>query len=164
MNMSEYTTEGIGKLLCCPKRIVQSPRREMKLERGTLRNEFLLESEDGMHRFSAFMRVNEQFPENFTIGLKYHPQDGQSFNVFRCNGPHGNHADIVQEHPHYQFHIHEASAASIGEGNAVERCAAVTSHYASYEECLRFFLRHINVVDADVYFPEPVPKLPFGTD
>ena len=165
INMSEYTNDDITSLVYCPKCIVEPPRKEMKLERGQMRNDFGLESEDGQHKFSAFVRVNEQFRENFTVGLKYHPQEGQSFNVFRCNGPHGNHVDIAQEHQHYQFHIHEVAAASVNEGNAIERCATVTSHYASYEECLRFFLGHINVVDADKHFPEPAPKLPlFDTD
>jgi hypothetical protein len=48
-----------------------------------------LVSKDEVHKFSVFLRQNEVFQEDFTIGLIYINQEGKTFTIFRCNGPHG---------------------------------------------------------------------------
>jgi len=67
----EWTQGEIDELIACPKRITVKPRRQMAVERGSKRNGMELESLDGEHRFRAFMRINVDFPENFSIGLDY---------------------------------------------------------------------------------------------
>ena len=49
-----------------------------------------LQSKDGEHDFSVFMRVNQRFPEIFSVGLIYHPKDDpKKICLLRCNGCQG---------------------------------------------------------------------------
>ena len=154
LNLRKYSPDDIDRLLGCPKKITKPPRKEMKAERGSLRNNLELISVDGSDRFSVFLRQNERLKEGFSIGLKYHPADGQSFNVFRCNGPHGNHLDIKREgHSHYHYHIHMVDVNSLNDGFILERSAEMTDGYASFEEAIGFFFKKINLLDAKEYFP-----------
>ena len=68
--MKTYTQTEIDELIHCPKVIMDPPRKEMRLDRGSRRNDMGLASENGKRRFSVFMRVNEAFRENFSIGLE----------------------------------------------------------------------------------------------
>jgi len=119
-----------------------------------------LESEDGEERFTVFMRKNETFAENFSIGLEYHPATGPTFTLLRCNGPHGQHVELgVEPDAHYAYHIHGALADRVNEGNFSERHATVVDGYASYEEALQFFIRHVGIEDADMHFAQPACTL-----
>jgi hypothetical protein len=59
----EYTDEYIEELITCPKRITEPPPKEMKKERGHWKKSFGVESEDGDHRFTVFIRYNDEFIE-----------------------------------------------------------------------------------------------------
>lgn len=61
--MKKYSQEEIEGLIKCKKRVTDPPRKEMKAERGSLRNDIQLESLDGKIGFAVFMRINERFPE-----------------------------------------------------------------------------------------------------
>ena len=153
--MKKYSQEEIKELVDCPKRIITPPRKEMKSERGSLRNDMELESMDGSVGFSVFMRINERFPENFSIGLNVIPKDEPgSFCVLRYNGPHGEHVNsgFEEEHPHYGYHIHQAKTELMDAGILPERYAEITQTYASYEEALSHFLETTNIQNADEYF------------
>jgi len=153
--MKKYSQEEIEELIACPKRTSEPPRKEMKAERGSLRNDMELESMDGKMGFSVFMRINEQFPENFSIGLNFIPKDEPgSFCLLRYNGPHGEHVNMLFEddHPHFGYHIHKAKAELIDEGMLPEKYAEITETYASYKEALYQFLKTTNIQDVDQYF------------
>lgn len=47
----------------------------MQLSNKHYRNGMKLKSTDGELEFSVFMRKNEMFHENFSIGLVFHPKD-----------------------------------------------------------------------------------------
>lgn len=153
--MKRYSQEEIEKLIACAKQIVDPPRKEMKADRGSLRNDMQLETIDGAIGFWVFMRINERFPENFSIGLNVIPKDEPgSFCVLRYNGPHGEHvnAGFEEEHPHYGYHIHQAKADFMDSGLLSEKYAEITESYASYEEALFNFLKTTNIQNADEYF------------
>lgn len=163
--METYSPDDIMRLITCKKRTVEPPKKEMKLERGSLRNDMTLESEDGAERFSVFMRKNQAFPENFSIGLRYHSKDGQSFALLRCNGPHGQHVDLeVEPGSHYTYHVHQARADRLNEGNFSERYATVTDGYASYEEAMSYFIKEVGIVDADRHFAPHILQLTLFTE
>ena len=63
------TQKEIDDLIACPKVISDAPKRDMKRDRGHLRNDMRLKSADDKFEFSVFMRRNEDLPENFSIGL-----------------------------------------------------------------------------------------------
>lgn len=151
--MKTYTQQELEALVACPKRITDPPRKEMKSDRGALRNDMFLESTDGKMGFSVFMRINERFPENFSIGLNAHPKDEPgSFCLLRCNGPHGEHVDNpLDPHPHFGFHIHKARQETIEAGLLPELSAEITKNYGSYEEALRHFVKLTNIENAEQY-------------
>lgn len=153
--MKKYSQKEIEEFVSCHKRITTPPRKELKSERGSLRNDMDLESMDGNVGFSVFMRINERFPENFSIGLNVIPKDEPgSFCVLRYNGPHGEHVNsgFEEEHPHYGYHIHKANTDLMDAGILPERYAEITEAYASYEEALVVFLKITNIQNADEYF------------
>jgi len=100
--MRTFTDEELKSLIACPKQVIAPPRREMRLDGKMKRNDMTLKSADGKHEFRVFMRQNDEFPENFSIGLMYLPnEEPGSFQLLRCNGQHGG----ERVHPHHAaFH------------------------------------------------------------
>jgi len=146
-----YTDEVIATLIECPKKITKTPSKSPKSDRGHLRNDFEVESEDGEHRFNCFVRVNEKFQENFSVGLDYLPKDEPgSVVLVRCNGPHGPH----KVHDHHMFcHIHKATSETISKGLRPESNIEVTEGYSSYQDAIQFFLKLTNIRDEGKLFP-----------
>ncbi len=159
--MKEWTQTEIDELLACPKRITTNPRRQMSSERGSRRNGMELESTDGRHRFRAFMRINEAFPENFSIGLDYVAEEpGGGFCLMRCNGPHEGPAGTGPQPPshHAGYHVHRARADNLDQGLRAERGAETTKDYGSYGEALRHFLKACNIQSAEAHFKDDLEK------
>lgn len=154
--MKAFTQDELDLLIACPKTIVEPPRRELREERGSLRNDLRLRSADGALEFSVFLRVNADFPENFSIGLVHSPPDERgSITLVRCNGPHGPYnADLADPEAHFEYHVHQASAARLEAGLKAEGDGRATREYASYREALVHFLRLVNLQEAARYFPD----------
>ena len=57
-------------------------------------------------------------------------------------------------HPHYDYHVHRASAEMIEAGLRPEKAATINRDFASYEEALQYFLRTTNITDASAYFAD----------
>jgi hypothetical protein len=115
----------------------------------------LLRSEAGDREFRVFMRVHDEFNENFSIGLVYLPKDGSGELVLlRCNGPHGEFNRIFDPSSlHTEFHVHRATEQAIRAGLRAEQFASRSSQYASYREALAWFVREVNIDPAN-YFPD----------
>ncbi len=154
-----YTDEILRELIECPKKITKPPFKTLRSDRGHLRNDFEVESADGEHRFTCFVRVNEKFQENFSIGLDYLPRDEPgSIMLVRCNGPHGPH----KVHDYHTFcHIHKASAETISKGLRPESNIEVTEGYSSYQDAVQYFLKLTNIRDEGKNFPTTQLDLSF---
>ncbi len=150
MDDLQLSDQEIEKLIDCPKRIIESPKKELQLVNGHWRNDMKLQSDDGEYDFSVFMRKNEDFEENFSIGLIYNPRDVRGdIPLLRCNGPHGPHVLFDR---HDRFHIHKAEQENLASGMRAERTAYITKEYASYQDALGFFLKKCNIINAEQYF------------
>ena len=163
--MKIYSQGEIDSLVGCPKVIAEPPKKEMRSERGSSRNNMTLRSVDGGLEFTVFMRINEDFHENFSIGLNYSPRDERgTLALLRCNGPHGNFAGgQAAPQSHFRYHVHRAKVENIEAGLRAERGAELTEGYGSYKEALTFFLKEANVLNAAEYFPEHAqPMLPLN--
>ena len=143
--------KSFADLIACPKAVVDPPRREMKLEGKMKRNEMALKSADGKHDFRAFIRQNEEFQENFSIGLVYVPRDDPGeFVLIRYNGQHGG----TRTHPHHAiYHIHRILAEDLKAGVKEARSIDRTEEYASFAEAVRAFCRRINMNEQERFFP-----------
>jgi len=136
----------------------------MKLDRGHFRNDMRLKSTDGKLEFRAFMRRSEDLPENFSVGLAFLRRMARAKScLLRCNGPHGNTTiPSTPEHPHWNFHVHRASADLIDAGQRPEKAATVNRDFASYEEAVQYFLRTTNS-PRSAAFPRPCAgEFPFA--
>lgn len=163
MDTLNLTDNEIEELIHCPKNIVDPPRKEMQLVTGHWRNDMRLESIDREHDFSVFIRKDEDFEENFSIGLVYCPRGVRGdIHLFRCNGPHGPH--ILFDH-HDRYHIHMADPKNLSSGLKAERTAHITREYASFQDALGYFLKTCNIVGANEYFKGIFQRdLPFPQD
>ena len=160
--MENYTQTEFDALISCPKQVTEPPRQDMRLERGHLRNDLKLGSDDDKV-FTVFIRINEKFQENFSIGLTYHPIDEpRSICLLRCNGRHGEHINSPEAEPipHFGYHVHVAQADMLNMGQLPERFAELTTEYASYEEALVYFIRRVNLLEAHKYFNNLPQLLP----
>lgn len=164
--MRTYTQSELDELLRCPKVVSEPPRKDMKLEGGHKRNDMGVRSKDGKLKFSVFMRVNEALPENFSIGLEYHPADDvTSVCLLRCNGKHGPHRNQTGDGRTFNdFHVHRATEEAITAELSPEQYAEVTKEYAAYPQALAHFLKLANIRDAEKYFPEIAQADLFSTD
>jgi len=149
--MRTFTDEELADLMNCPKQVDDPPKREMRLEGKMKRNDMTLKSTDGKHAFRVFLRQNDDFPENFSVGLMYQPnEEPGSFQLVRCNGQHGG----ERVHPHHAvFHIHRINADDINAGILEPRHIEQSPAYASFQEALAHFCRLTNVQNPDQYFP-----------
>ncbi len=154
--MKFLTDEEIQFLISCPKVIITPPKTKLVLTQSHFRNGMELSSQDGGYRFTAFMRKNEMFQENFSIGLRYHPAgDPESIILLRCNGPHGEHRNPIgkRDNHHSTYHIHLAKEIILKKGLRSETYAEETDKYSNYYDALSFFLRYCNIRNAAKYFP-----------
>jgi hypothetical protein len=161
-----YTQKDIDALLSCAKSVSDPPKRNLRLVGAHWRNDMKLVAVMVDGEFSVFFRRSEDFPENFSIGLTYDPKDGSGeITLVRCNGQHGVFGGTFDpNHPHWSYHIHRATEATIAAGLRPEHHAENTAAYASFEEAVQHFVKLINLnsAEADKYFPNKAQTaLPF---
>ncbi|MDX9787905.1 MAG: hypothetical protein RBT11_14060 [Desulfobacterales bacterium] len=146
-----YSQAELNRLVSCAKEIVKPPKKEMVVVNGSYRNEMKLKSKDEDDDFTVFFRKNEDFDDNFSVGLRYHPKSGgDSFVVFRCNSKHP-HSEI--DHFHGRTHFHIAKAENFDKGLKPEASAIPTTEYVTYGEAVLFFCRKCNIINANEWFP-----------
>lgn len=165
--MALFSDTEIADLIDCPKQISDPPARSLRLIGADWRNDAKMVALDGTSRwFAIFMRQNEDFPENFSVGLRFQPNDGRpEITLLRCNGKHGAftvHGDI--RHPHWTFHIHRATEQAQDAGFTAEKYATTTDAFASYEQALQFFIGavHLQTPDCHLYFPNSMQSKLFN--
>ena len=68
------------------------------------------------------------------------------------------------KHPHWGFHIHEATAEALDSGFRAEKNAVKTGEYASFEEAIQYFLKRVNLkrTEAEKHFPDLVQGILFS--
>lgn len=149
-----YKQQEIDRLISMPKVISDPPRKEMVLDRGTWRNDLRLQSTDGEHHFRMFMRRNDKFQENFSVGLDYLPGDGtDDLPLIRCNGPHEGVETTPGSPAHHAcFHIHYATEANMIRGLDPACGAVLTKEYGSLEQAVQFMLTKCNIQDPEGRF------------
>jgi len=132
-----------------------------------LRNDMkLVASDDTEGQFSVFMRKSGDFPENFSIGLIYHPADSPGeITLVRCNGQHGeyNGGPGDPSDPHWHYHVHQAQEVALDAGERAEKYAVKTDAYASFEEAVQYFLKTVNLDEKEsrIHFPTKVQSILF---
>jgi len=146
--MPGFDYQTITDLITCPKRIVEPPKKTMTLKNRSFRNDMKLVSFDEEKSFYVFMRISEDFPDDFSIGLIYSSPEGKIFLLFRCNGPHGECvSDFLEGETHFGYHEHMLVAGS----NSMN--ASITDAYGTYQDAVVHFMGKCHIKDAESYFP-----------
>jgi len=148
-----YTQKELDNLILCKKKISKPPRSQVYKEGAHYRNDMKLQSEDGKHDFSVFIRQHAEFEEDFSIGLVYHPRDGsKKIILIRCNGPHNSSSNLVEYDLHFDYHIHIAKDFNINEGKKDEKYKEATNEYINLYEAIHYFINKCNIEGAEKYF------------
>ena len=143
----------IKELIEIEKIITEGPKDSFILKQGSLRNDFNLESSVNSRKFHAFIRINETFSEDFSIGLVYINGEGKSICIVRCNGKHYHKNKIRNNDNLNDFHVHIATEDAISNELSPEQYAEVTQSYATWQDALSYFCKYVNIKGADKYFP-----------
>ncbi len=151
VDMIPMTKENIDHLISCKKEIISVERKEFIIENGHKRNNFKLISTDKKHHFSVFMRINEEFQENFSIGLIYNPIIEKSIMLFRCNGPHDHKTRPDSEH-HNSYHYHYEVEENISLGLNPMNHSEIVEEYSTFREAFQFLIKRCNIINAEEYF------------
>jgi hypothetical protein len=152
-----FTEASIEELISCPKRIKDPPSKSFREENRHRRKDMCLESlRDPGETFDVFIRQSLEFPEDFSVGLIYRMPDGKRLTLVRYNGQHDQANDPLDlAKPHFQYHIHTATAENLNNEQHHKHPAEITPHYASFEEAIGMFLTRISleVAEATEHFP-----------
>ena len=153
------TDRELEQLIRLPKDIVsKTPSVGYRTENRSRRCELeLTASSSPDAEFTVFIRQNDKFIENFSIGLRYKTKDRMlgTVTLIRYNGPHGE----TSRSPDGHFgrpHIHRVTAMELAEGNREpqERHREITDRYGTYEQALWIFFEEIAVSNHLNYFGE----------
>lgn len=153
------TDQQIADLIACPKRIVnRQPARGYQAGNGHNRCDLDLLGLNGRGgMFKVFIRQNDEFIENFSIGLRYQTGNRQQglITLARYNGPHDASSRAPDGHFN-QPHIHRVTAQELASGSMQprENDREITDRYHTFEQALAIFLADAGVANAGEHFPE----------
>ena len=151
------TDKDIQSLINTPKRIQKKePRKGYKAENNHKRCNLILIGGENNKRFEVFIRQNQDFIENFSIGLQYKmPSLENHVTLIRYNGPHGQIKRNETDH-HPEPHIHRITQEEIQSGsfNPKMKNMKITDKYNTFEEGLSVFLIDVGISNWKEYFPE----------
>ena len=163
------TNQDIMNLIGTPKIIgARSPANAYRQEHGHKRCDIDLQAtSDNSKKFEVFIRQNDKFIENFSIGLRYQTGDSnlRTITFTRYNGPHGESSRNSEGH-YAKPHTHRITASEIASGSTQpqERHREITDRYSKYEQGLQVFFTDIGVTNYEVYFPELLQRRLFNGD
>ena len=143
----------VDSLIACKKTIQTPPKTAMTQDQRnafTLRNDFTCISEDGTV-FDVFMRMNTNLPYLFSIGLRFHAENG-IFTLCRYNGKHPHRNKIADRKQLFDYHIHRLYDEQLANGTDDNLDADATNRYTSFRDALRVFLQDCHIQDWQTYF------------
>ncbi len=175
------TNKEIKNLIEIPKKIYKKePQKGYKTENGYKRCKLIVSAERSILNklqgvkmqkakdlkkiieFEVFIRQNQHFIENFSIGLVYKSSKFQkSLNIVRYNGPHDsetveNNKKKRRKSHHPMPHIHKMKEEDINSNSSNPKPTnlEMTKKYNSLEEGLLVFFKDINITNWQSYFSE----------
>lgn len=151
----QYTNEEIHKLIRCNKIVTANSTKDLQPKYKYLRNDYKAESTtEPKQKFQIFIRVSQELPEDFSIGLNHINEEGKSICLVRCNGKHGSHRNHKPGAiSFFDFHIHTATAEAIAADEKPEQYAEITSEYATWQDAVRHFCQLTHITNAADYYP-----------
>ncbi len=161
------TDQEIQDLVQFPKEILQrTPSKGYRQDNRHKRCDLQLQDLSGKgFKFDVFVRRSEQFIENFSLGLIYHPTgvSGRGLTLIRYNGAHGEvsrHSDGHYNKPH----IHRLTEEELNSGTYYpqESHRALTQAYSSFEEAIGTFFQDLGVRNYGDHFPDSLQGVLFS--
>ena len=103
--------------------------------------------DDFENRFEVFVRVNNEIPGDFSVGVIYRPEGYDKGIVLRrYNGNSHSHTNkIEREKIVRKFHIHEATERYQDAGYKAEDYATISTGYSTYQEAIDRMIDECNL-------------------
>ena len=145
-----------NELIVTKKQILKSEKSEMWLDNRHYRNTFTLESLDKKYTYRAFLRISDEFIEDFSVGLIWtnpvkYIDIKKSIVLLRCQGPHDSGKPLGTD-IHHSFHTHEITTRDIMEYRYSKPSnKGGTNEYSSLQSALFYFVNRCNLVNAQDY-------------
>ena len=160
------TDDEIQTLIVCPKTIIRAePSKGYSSCNRNWEKKLQLRAGNEPHhkKFSVFIRQNEKFTENFSIGLRYKTGDKDigEINLIRYNGPHDVEGIDRSGDKHYSSpHIHRITAELLQRGINQPKERTITDLYSTFDEALWVFAKYCNIANWQAYFSVQFELLP----
>ncbi len=148
------TNQEIQDLIKSPKEIeTKIPVKEYKDDGTNKGCSLTLQTSEGKS-FGVFIRQNNTFIENFSLGLRHNDRELGPLTLVRYNGPHGE-VSRSQDGHYAKPHIHRITAAEIGSGSTQpqESHREITNEYGTFQQALSAFFNDLSVRNYLQYFP-----------
>ena len=169
------SNQEIQGLIKCPKYIYKKePKNKYKEERGQRKSTLFLKSNQDLLKkskikeseilnqspapkkldFKVFIRQNQEFTDNFSIGLVF-----KGLNLIRYNGAHDsgivedNKKDKKEHHPIPHIHLMTEENINSGSSNPKPQKVEKTKKYNNMEEGLLAFFKDLKISNWPEYFP-----------
>lgn len=135
MAIELLTDERITELLDMQKRVINEGARTIRKD-GCHRINYLAQSEDGEIVFHVYTRQNVEVENDFSCGIYYVNQSGETATLIRYNGSHHKHTNKLEdEEIGYTAHIHRATERYI-DRKKIEGFATPTDQYTTLKGAL----------------------------
>lgn len=127
------TDAEIDQLLKMPK-TVKNPGARSKKQKGSDQINYEVVSDSG-EQFRLIKRQNLRVEDDFSCGLLYVKENGETVMLARYNGSSHVHRNPLGDAPdsHMQCHIHRATERYIAAGRKAEHFAEPTDRYSDVE-------------------------------
>lgn len=148
MAFESLTDDKIMDLLNCPKHLT-NPQARVRIIDGHEQVNYKVEAQDGSnHIFQVYKRQNkrEGMENDFSCGLSWISQNGETITLKRYNGPSHNHPNHLEGvRLGYNPHIHYATEKYIKANRKPDGFAEVTKQYKTLEGAFHCLVRDCRI-------------------
>lgn len=136
------------------KRVVSGPEKP-KAKGKHHEWDFDAVGDDGS-RFRVYLRQNTILADDFSCGIRWDMNDGESLTLARYNGSSHGHPNVIEEtRLPPTFHIHRATARYIAAGRQPEGFAEESALYTDLSGAVRLLASQFNVSGLEGMYESP---------
>lgn len=144
----------ILELIACHKHAVKAEKRSMYSEHRHRRNEIVLISDNQQYKFKMFMRISNEFIEDFSVGLIWtNPNEfigiNKSIILLRCQGPHDSKMPLKSD-IHHSYHIHQMTEDDLLHKRYQKPSnSGITEEFHSFNQAVLYFVNKCAIIGVE---------------
>ena len=156
MAFESLTDERIEKLLRMAKRVTNPTARTVQ-DANHDKRDYIVESSDGLEKFSLFVRQSKTVEDDFSCGLIWLPAGGERLILARYNGSSHEHPNrLEQTKISFACHVHRATERYIQANLKPESFATESADYQTCNGALHALVTECNIngIETNADHPE----------